>query len=142
MSRRDEPAPAGEDRGRARTGRRRRRSWRGRKPPPASNGSAGEDSVAAELVNPPAEVTKPAGSGGKRRKSAVPARLRRVEEVSAGGLVVDDRDGLVVGALIAKHDRRGRLVWSLPKGHVENGETFEQTAAREVAEETGVTGEV
>ena len=44
--------------------------------------------------------------------------------------------------LIAKHDRRGRLVWSLPKGHVEEGETLEQTAVREVYEETGVTAEV
>jgi len=48
----------------------------------------------------------------------------------------------VVGVLIGKHDRRGRLVWSLPKGHVEPGETLEQTAAREVNEETGVLGEV
>jgi ADP-ribose pyrophosphatase YjhB (NUDIX family) len=45
-------------------------------------------------------------------------------------------------ALIGKLDRRGRLVWSLPKGHVEDGETLEQTAAREVAEETGIAGEV
>jgi len=45
-------------------------------------------------------------------------------------------------ALIGKLDRRGRLAWSLPKGHVEPGETLEQTAVREVAEETGILGEV
>jgi ADP-ribose pyrophosphatase YjhB (NUDIX family) len=45
-------------------------------------------------------------------------------------------------ALIARHDRRGRLVWSLPKGHVEQGETPEITAVREVAEETGIEGRV
>ncbi len=45
-------------------------------------------------------------------------------------------------ALIARRDRRGRLLWSLPKGHVEDGETAEQAAVREVAEETGVTGRV
>lgn len=56
--------------------------------------------------------------------------------------MVHDRDGQLVGVLIAKHDRRGRLVWSLPKGHVEEGETLEQTAVREVYEETGVTAEV
>ena len=39
-------------------------------------------------------------------------------------------------------DRRGRLLWSLPKGHIEAGETAEQAAVREVAEETGITGEI
>lgn len=34
-------------------------------------------------------------------------------------------------------DRLGR--WTIPKGHVEEGESLEQTALREVAEETGLT---
>lgn len=34
------------------------------------------------------------------------------------------------------------LRWSLPKGHVERGETPADTAVREVAEETGITGRV
>ncbi len=46
------------------------------------------------------------------------------------------------GALIGRIDRRGRLLWSLPKGHIEAGETAEQAAVREVAEETGITGRV
>lgn len=45
-------------------------------------------------------------------------------------------------ALIGRLDRRGRLLWSLPKGHIEAGETAEQAAVREVAEETGIAGEV
>lgn len=44
--------------------------------------------------------------------------------------------------LIGRLDRRGRLLWSLPKGHIEEGETPEQTAVREVAEETGISSEV
>ena len=34
------------------------------------------------------------------------------------------------------------MLWSLPKGHIELGETAEQTAIREVAEETGIRGDV
>jgi 8-oxo-dGTP pyrophosphatase MutT (NUDIX family) len=69
-------------------------------------------------------------------------RLRRVEEVSAGGLVVDRAPEGLRAALIGRLDRRGSLRWSLPKGHVERGETPEATAVREVAEETGITGRV
>jgi len=31
-----------------------------------------------------------------------------------------------------------RARWSIPKGHVESGETLEQTAIREIGEETGL----
>ena len=68
--------------------------------------------------------------------------LRRVDETSAGGLVLDRRGPGARGALIGRLDRRGRLLWSLPKGHVEPGETEPQTAVREVREETGILGEV
>jgi ADP-ribose pyrophosphatase YjhB (NUDIX family) len=71
-----------------------------------------------------------------------PPRLARVDETSAGGLVVDRRGGVPRAALIARHDRRGRLVWSLPKGHLEEGETPEDAAVREVEEETGILGTV
>jgi ADP-ribose pyrophosphatase YjhB (NUDIX family) len=74
----------------------------------------------------------------KRRR----ARLQRVEETSAGGLVVQGTGADARGVLIGRIDRRGRLLWSLPKGHIEAGETAEQTAVREVAEETGITGRV
>lgn len=66
-----------------------------------------------------------------------------MEETSAGGLVIDSRDALQArAALIGRTDRRGRLLWSLPKGHVEPGETVEDAAVREVAEETGITGTI
>lgn len=64
-----------------------------------------------------------------------------VEETSAGGLVVD-RAEPARAALIGRLDRRGRMLWSLPKGHLESGETAEQAAVREVAEETGISGRV
>jgi 8-oxo-dGTP pyrophosphatase MutT (NUDIX family) len=68
--------------------------------------------------------------------------LRRVDETSAGGLVLDRRGAEARAALIGRLDRRGRLLWSLPKGHVEPGETEPETAVREVAEETGIRGTV
>lgn len=67
-------------------------------------------------------------------------RLAAVEERSAGGVVVDVRNGMAYLALIARHNRAGRLEWCLPKGHVEPGETLVETAVREVAEETGILG--
>lgn len=47
-----------------------------------------------------------------------------------------------MAAVIGRLDRRGRLLWSLPKGHIEVGETAEQAAVREVEEETGIIGRV
>src|SRR4051812_46661854 len=81
-------------------------------------------------------------SGGRRAGRAVDRRrrLRTVDETSAGGLVVDHLR--LNAALIGRIDRRGRMLWSLPKGHIELGETAEQTAIREVAEETGIKGDV
>lgn len=70
------------------------------------------------------------------------ARLRRVEETSAGGLVVDRRGDSLLAVLIGRLDRHGHLRWSLPKGHIEPGETPEQAAEREVHEETGISSRV
>jgi 8-oxo-dGTP pyrophosphatase MutT (NUDIX family) len=87
-------------------------------------------------------ATKSRRSRSSRRG---PDQLRTVHETSAGGLVIDGLDGpreSQVAALIGRIDRRGRMLWSLPKGHIELGETAEQTAIREVAEETGIRGSV
>lgn len=68
--------------------------------------------------------------------------MPRVEETSAGGFVFDHRGDVPRAALIARHDRSGQLLWSLPKGHLEDGETPEQAAVREVREETGIHGNI
>ncbi len=85
---------------------------------------------------------KAAGKGQNKKRRRPRRWLRQVDEFSAGGLVVDLAGEVPRGALIGRTDRQGRLLWSLPKGHIEVGETAEQAAVREVEEETGIAGEI
>ncbi len=77
------------------------------------------------------------GSPGQRGSGAV-ARLRTATATSAGGIVVRfeaEEPQLVVG--MRRRDRDG-VTWTLPKGTPNPGETREETAVREVREETGL----
>jgi ADP-ribose pyrophosphatase YjhB (NUDIX family) len=57
--------------------------------------------------------------------------------------VVDGLDRETQLALvIGRANRRGRMVWTMPKGHIEIGERAQETATREIAEETGIRGDV
>ena len=58
----------------------------------------------------------------------------RVEVLAAGGVVVRSVNG---GAEVAVVHRPRYDDWSLPKGKLKPGESFEQAALREVEEETG-----
>lgn len=88
------------------------------------------------------DVTTPTAPNAERAKK-VPAKVvytKRVDEVSAGGLVIDGSGklGLLIGRRDLKDTTGKRILWSLPKGHIEEGETPEEAALREVQEETGI----
>ncbi|MER3444250.1 MAG: DNA mismatch repair protein MutT [Meiothermus sp.] len=55
--------------------------------------------------------------------------------LGAGGVLFNP-----AGEVLLIRDRMG--YWVFPKGHVDDGETPEQTALREVLEETGIEGKV
>ncbi len=60
-------------------------------------------------------------------------------EISAGGVIYKKNGNEVEVALIGLKNGK---VWALPKGHIEEGESVEEAARREVAEETGLRGKV
>jgi 8-oxo-dGTP pyrophosphatase MutT (NUDIX family) len=58
----------------------------------------------------------------------------------AAGCVVYRRDQAGAPMVLLIHDKYGH--WTLPKGHLKDGETEQAAAQREVFEETGLTGEL
>jgi ADP-ribose pyrophosphatase YjhB (NUDIX family) len=88
------------------------------------------------------DSTSPSTPQPERKKKAPTKQpyAKRVDEVSAGGLVVDatGKLGLLIGRRDLKDATGKRILWSLPKGHIEEGETPEDAALREVQEETGI----
>lgn len=65
--------------------------------------------------------------------------LRTARATSAGGVVHRSIDGRVQIALV---HRRAPVLWALPKGTPDAGETTEETALRETREETGLEVEI
>jgi 8-oxo-dGTP pyrophosphatase MutT (NUDIX family) len=140
--------------------RRRRRRRRGKKTPSSGATSATAGRTEATKASPKGEPKAKASSRAepkpkpkpsreresKAARKAKPARRRprhpTVREVSAGG-VVYRRDGDEIEILLAaRRTRRGQLAWGLAKGGIEEGETPEEAAIREVLEETGIEAEI
>jgi 8-oxo-dGTP diphosphatase len=68
--------------------------------------------------------------------------VRKPQDVirAAGGVVIRTADGGVSEFLVVHRPRYDD--WSIPKGKLEPGETFEDAARREIEEETGVRVEL
>ena len=132
--------------------KRRRRRPQGPRPTQNSGNSSesGQPSQASAIGAPPiprdprAPKAAPAKSAKKSANNRRPKYSKRVDEVSAGGLVIDTTGtkGLLIGRKDLKDQKKERLLWSLPKGHIEAGETPEMAAIREVQEETGIASEI
>lgn len=59
-----------------------------------------------------------------------------MERPAVGVGVIIEKDGrILLGERLASH---GAGTWAIPGGHVEGGESFEETALREIEEETGL----
>ncbi|HET8571922.1 MAG TPA: NUDIX hydrolase [Candidatus Limnocylindria bacterium] len=65
--------------------------------------------------------------------------LRNARATSAGGVVHRSLDGRLEIVLV---HRRRPVLWALPKGTPDAGETLEETALRETREETGLEVEL
>jgi 8-oxo-dGTP pyrophosphatase MutT (NUDIX family) len=98
--------------------RRRRRSKKGSKDAPKDAPKNGEH--------------RRAGNGPTRTAAPV------TKAVSAGGVVYRREGEELQIALAARRTRKGELVWGLPKGAIEEGESAEDAAVRETLEETGL----
>ena len=87
---------------------------------------------------------KPAQHQSSKQQPVRHHYAKRVDETSAGGLVIDvtRTKGLLIGRIDQKDATRQKILWSLPKGHIEEGETPEEAAIREVQEETGITSSI
>jgi ADP-ribose pyrophosphatase YjhB (NUDIX family) len=115
---------------------------------PNSTSMTGADSKAPSSksldASKPRNPSSDTSTSDKRSLNKNVKYAKRVDEVSAGGLVIDTTGtkGLLIGRKDLKDQKGERLLWSLPKGHIEAGETPEQAAIREVCEETGIESEI
>lgn len=86
----------------------------------------------------PATSNKPLVRGSLQRVLTKSGKKSSISEISreatAGGVIYRLQNGMLQILLVADHYGR----WTIPKGHIEEGETAQETAIREIGEEAGV----
>ena len=139
-------------------GAKRRRRRRKRKPvtktdPTSGKATAGAAPQTAKKKTGVSERGAAAASArakkkrtsGKRKpakpRSKAPA-VPTKREISAGGVVYRRGDDGIEIVLASRRTRRGQLAWGLAKGGIENEESMEDAAVREVREETGLLADI
>lgn len=65
--------------------------------------------------------------------------MPRVFEESAGGIVYRKRSGRIQVLVLKWRNSANNIVYTLPKGHIHEGESPTQAAIREINEETGLS---
>ena len=135
------PAPGAGSEGTKKKRRRRRPTHRS---PQSQDISVLENAPTPSAASAVAKRPQKSATRSKSRTEGNLGYTKRVDEVSAGGLVIDfsGSRGLLIGRIDQKDASRARLLWSLPKGHIELGESPEEAALREVMEETGIESEI
>jgi 8-oxo-dGTP pyrophosphatase MutT (NUDIX family) len=145
-----DPAPQG-DQPKRQPGRRRRRRRRKpsaaqqpartAQPQPKAAGAAARRGSGTGKSKRETATAKDTPNRRKQRKKKPPSRRPRIpttREVSAGGVVYRRADEEIEVVLASRRTRRGQLAWGLAKGGIEEGESKEEAAIREVREETGL----
>ena len=150
-------ADPNEEPGRPHRRRRRRRrskggdtSAAGSTPQPQGGTGSSEPSSIEPGAERAGSTGRRARRRGRRRKAGSASETARgrprtptQREISAGGVVYRRADdGSLEILLASRRTRRGDLAWGLAKGGLEDGESNEDAAIREVREETGIVAQI
>ena len=107
---------------------------------PATSEAGASDRRTAATPRPKKKKGASKKKSTKARRKGPPVPTKR--EISAGGVVYQRNGEEIEVVLASRRTRRGQLAWGLAKGGIEDDETMEDAAIREVREETGLLAEI